>query len=126
MASNDIPPWVTDSVPEEEKPVDQKIKARGYFPVLASPSARPGDQIYTLQGYHMRETEKAVLFEVHQINGAPWDPESGADNTRARQHWFPLSQVKSITHAPKAVEDGTLEYDNIQVKEWILKSKELI
>ena len=117
----DIPPWITDRIGNEElKGVDTQIKSR--YPTSAP---RAGDQIYTLQGYHIRETEKAVLFEVRQINGAPWDPETGADDYRKRQHWFPLSQVKSITHVNTAGESA-IEYDNMQVKEWILSTKGII
>ena len=118
----DIPPWITDRIGNDElKGVDTQIRSR--YPV--STPVRAGDQIYTLQGYHIRETEKAVLFEVHQINGAPWDLEDSPDRNNKRQHWFPFSQVKSITHA-NTVGDSAIEYDNIQVKEWILSSKGIL
>ena len=118
----DIPPWITDRIGNDElKGVDTQIKSR--YPAPAP--VRAGNQIYTLQGYHIRETEKAVLFEVHQINGSMYSLEQGEDEKK-RQHWFPLSQVKSITHAAKKNYESALEYDNIQVKEWILSTKGIL
>ena len=108
--TNEPPPWATSPTPTT-------------FERTVNPASnvRAGDAIHTLQGYVQRETEKAVLFEVWQVAGMEIDLE-----LKARTMWFPLSQVKSITHAAPANGDSALEYDNIQIKEWILGQKGLI
>lgn len=84
-------------------------------------SVRPGDRFHTLQGFIHRETERAILFEPHQLNGSPLE----VDPKPAR-HWFPISQCRSITRAapvPPDDDTGEIEYDNLTVKEWLLKEK---
>jgi hypothetical protein len=77
------------------------------------PPLIPPPGTYSLQGYVMNETSKAVNFAIHQINGVPLEPIS--------VQWFPLSQTKSkyVAH-----EDG--EFDNLIVTEWIMKQKDLL
>lgn len=70
------------------------------------------DTYYSLQGSIIRETEKAILFQVEEINGLPIDD--------SPQEWFPLSQVKSILRSTNS------DLDKIEVKEWILQQKELL
>lgn len=105
--TNEPPPWVTDTPTTFERTVN--------------PMPRAGDAIHTLQGYIHRESEKAILFEVWQVDGKEIDLAESQ-----RKMWFPLSQVKSITHAAPANGDSAMEYDNIQCKEWILSKKGLI
>lgn len=82
-------------------------------------TVRPGDRFHTLQGFIHRETERAILFEPHQLNGSPL-----AVDPKPARHWFPLSQCKSITRAaPADTDTGEVEYDNLTVKEWLLKDK---
>jgi hypothetical protein len=65
-----------------------------------------------LTGTKLRETEKAVHFTVVSVNDEPLE--------ESVTHWFPISQIKSMTYyAPNA-------QDIIQVADWICKSKELI
>lgn len=75
------------------------------------------EKFHRLQGYRIRSTEKAILFEVHQVDGNPL-------TTPGVQHWFPRSQMKSSVYVHKA--DSGEEMDMIEVKEWIVKDKELI
>jgi hypothetical protein len=79
-----------------------------------------GTQI-TLMGYHLRETDKAVLFKVHQVDGEEWTPESGS--SRDRDHWFPLSQMTKRVYSHCA-KDG--EMDSITVSQWICQQKGLV
>jgi len=65
-----------------------------------------------LTGTKLRETEKAVQFSVVLVNDDPLD-----ENVT---HWFPLSQIKSMTH------DALNAQDHISVADWICRSKELI
>ena len=67
-----------------------------------------------LTGIKLRETEKAVHFEVRKVGDSDLQPHV--------IHWFPLSQIKSMTTAADRL-DGDEE---ITVADWICKSKELI
>lgn len=68
-----------------------------------------------LTGTKLRETEKAVHFTVTKVGGK--DIESVT-------HWFPISQIKSMSvAAPSAPSSSS---DEIQVADWICKSKELV
>lgn len=103
MNSSNPPPWVTADIPVD--------------PWVAN---RKQDVHHTLQGYIHRETEKAILFEIIQLNGSPL----GAPGTEGKKEWFPLSQTKSITRpAPSETSHG--EYDNITITHWIAKQKGL-
>jgi hypothetical protein len=80
----------------------------------------PSPQI-TLLGYHLRESDKAVLFKVHQVDGEEWTPESGSN--KDRDHWFPLSQMSKQVYS----RDGTEgEMDSITVSQWICEQKGLV
>ena len=107
MDIDDIPPWA------DEQP------AQTTFERTVNPIQRAGDNYRTLQGYAMRETDKAILFEVYQLDGQDID-------LTKREMWFPFSQVKSITRPPRGVDGSAIEYDNLTVKEWILKQKEIL
>lgn len=109
MSIDNIPPWVVD--PDANKQTT--------FERTVNPIQRAGDNYHTLQGYAMRETDKAILFEVYQLDGQEI-------NLTRREMWFPFSQVKSITRAAPTTDGNAIEYDNIQVKEWILKQKEIL
>jgi hypothetical protein len=69
----------------------------------------------TCLGYRIRESDKAVLFKVHQVDGE--EVEKVAD------HWFPLSQMKSQVYSHEA-NDGDM--DTITVSQWILEQKGLL
>ncbi len=68
-----------------------------------------------LTGTKLRETEKAVHFTVVKVGGA--DIESVT-------HWFPISQIKSMTTSPPS--DRLEDADEICVADWICRSKELV
>lgn len=73
----------------------------------------------TLTGFIVAETEKAVLFEVHEISGSPV-----ADPVR---EWFPLSQLSKIVRASKQAEPGSREaMDWILAAEWLCLKKGLV
>jgi hypothetical protein len=72
----------------------------------------------TLQGYRMRETDAAILFEIHQIDGEDWEPDTGI----ARKMWFPLSQMRSQDYNTRP----TNEYDTITISKWIAGQKGLV
>ena len=80
----------------------------------AKKMSRQEEPIYTLKGYHLGETAKAVHFEVHEIHGRKLEI--------PKKEWFPFSQMKSSLKA--APDSG--EFDEIVVKEWILKAKNLL
>jgi len=104
---SDIPPWVSS----RDIPVDSQRTQQS-----------AGDQFYPVEGIAVRETEKAILFEVYLVNGCDPEPTN-------RKQWFPLSQVKSITYnhvnSPEDP-DAELQYDKMMVKQWLLKNKDLL
>lgn len=65
-----------------------------------------------LTGTKLRETDKAIHFTVVLVNDEPIE--------ESVTHWFPFSQIKSITL------DAMTQQDHIQVADWICRSKELI
>lgn len=65
-----------------------------------------------LTGTKLRETDKAVHFTIVSVNDEPLE--------ESVTHWFPLSQIKSITF------DAMTQQDHISVADWICRSKELI
>ena len=65
-----------------------------------------------LTGTKLRETEKAVHFTVVSVTDKLLD--------EPVTHWFPISQIKSMTHDPMN------DRDEIQVADWICRSKELV
>jgi hypothetical protein len=85
---NDIPPW------HSAAPTTQETKQ--------NPTS-------TCQGYIHKESQKATLFEVIQVNGRPVkEPKSV---------WFPISRTKSLTRAAP----GSDDYDNITVEDWLIE-----
>ena len=74
-------------------------------------TSTPTDYI-KLTGTKLRETEKAVHFRVETVGTTELE-----ENVT---HWFPLSQLKSMT---TATADGS---DTIEVADWICRSKELV
>jgi hypothetical protein len=66
-----------------------------------------------LTGYRLKETDKAVQFQVETVDGEPLQ--------EAKTEWFPLSQVESsqTTHTPD-------EMDTLTVSEWIVEQKGLV
>ena len=75
--------------------------------------SRTPDIIHTVHGLLIRETDKAVLFEVRGIGTGRFKEKFNV--------WFPLSQITKIHTAPN-IEDE----DYIMVKEWILVAKDLL
>lgn len=117
------PPWEDD---DDLPPVDSYINDRtkpSRTAAATATSTRPGDALHTVQGYIMRQTEKAILIEVWQVNGKDIPCPDQIPN---RNMWFPLSQVSTIHTAPPGNADAAMEYDYIRAKEWILKQKDLL
>lgn len=81
--------------------------------------AEPQPEYSTLQGFILGETEKAILLEIYQVNGADLSENPG------RKEWLPLSQIKSITRAAPSTEDGEVEYDNVTLKSWLIGKKQI-
>lgn len=75
---------------------------------------RTATEYIKLTGTKLRETEKAIHFEVRKVGDADLQPHV--------IHWFPLSQIKSMTTTADRL-DGD---DEIAVADWICRSKELI
>ena len=111
------PPWENDpNMPD----VDNLPPVTAYDGPNEPQSTRPGDKLHTIHGYIIRETERAILIEVMQVNDSQLaDKEVPNGN---RNMWFPLSQVSTIHRSDNA--GG--EYDYIRAKEWICKQKDLI
>jgi hypothetical protein len=78
-----------------------------------SPGTNPlNSSQFSLQGYILGESSKAIQFGIESINGLPLDEQN--------IQWFPLSQTKSIYRG-----SGD-EQDCIVVSRWIMEQKELI
>jgi hypothetical protein len=111
------PPWENDSnMPD----VDNLPPVSSYDAPGEPQSTWSGDKLHTIHGYIIRETERAVLIEVMQVNDsalADADVPGGSRNM-----WFPLSQVSTIHRSDSA--GG--EYDYIRAKEWICEQKDLL
>ena len=75
--------------------------------------ASAAEKYVTIEGYHLGETEKAVRFSIHVVEGK--------EMIDKKTEWFPLSQIKSIT---RSTETG--ELDMLVVKEWIAQQKNLV
>ena len=73
---------------------------------------RPLENVISLKGTRLRESEKAVQFSIMDISGTEIDPPN--------VQWFPLSQVKSSITSQHVGEDVLV------VSEWICTQKELI
>ena len=70
-----------------------------------------------VRGYILRSTDKAIHFEIHEVNGLSVIDEYGDPQAE----WFPISQITSITKAA-----DPQEQDEIMVKDWLLKTKDLL
>lgn len=70
-----------------------------------------------VHGYILSQTEKAIRFECHEINGLSLANEDGTH----RREWFPISQCNRIH---KEADKSKMDY--IDVSKWILKKKEMI
>jgi len=73
---------------------------------------RPGDPVITIRGTNLRETGKAVQFEIHLANEIKIDPPV--------TEWFPFSQISKMTHDPKEDPEHTFI-----VSAWIMGVKGL-
>lgn len=73
-----------------------------------------------LEGIKLRETDKAILFKVHRVNGK--------DLPEPLTTWFPTSQMKSaLTLAPlPETTDATETYDWMKMSHWICQNKGLV
>ncbi len=122
MVTNN-PPWEDDDdFPPVDSYINNRIKPSRTAAATAN-STRPGDNIHTVHGYIQRQTDKAILIEVWQVNEREVPVPEGQPN---RNTWFPLSQVTTIHTSPGGNADSAMEYDYIRVKEWILKQKDLL
>lgn len=110
------PPWEDSDIPD---PVNELPPVTAYNQAGEPASTKPAYRLHTVHGYIIRETEKAILIQVYQVDGK--DTET-PDDERKRDIWFPLSQVSTI-HRDNGT-DGS--YDYIRVKEWLCKQKGLI
>lgn len=84
--------------------------------------SKPEPDPVLIEGRIVRETEKAVLFNVRVVNGRSIE--------NPRNEWFPISQMKSRTIAapPKdpyqdPEED---ELDTMKMSHWICQTKGLV
>ena len=111
------PPWEDDpNMPD----VDNLPPVTSYDGPNEPQSTRPGDKLHTIHGYVVRETDRAILIEVMQVNVTPLtDADVPGGN---RNMWFPLSQVSTIYRDNG--DDGG--YDYIRAKEWVCKQKDLL
>lgn len=73
----------------------------------------PPSKIYLVLGYSMRETEKAVLIAVHEIEGETVD--------EVKNYWFPKTQI-----VDSKLSDSADDMDRFNIKEWILQQNKLI
>ena len=73
----------------------------------------PPSKIYLVLGYSMRETEKAILITVHEIEGETVD--------EVKNYWFPKTQIVDVK-----LNDDPEELDRFNIKEWILQQNKLI
>jgi hypothetical protein len=113
------PPWENDpNMPDVDNlPPVSAYDAPDLNPIT---TVRPGDKLHTIHGYIVRETDKAVLIEVMQVDNSKLDDKDVPGGSR--NMWFPLSQVSTIHRS----NDAGGEYDYIRAKEWICKQKDLI
>lgn len=83
---------------------------------------KPTDPTYKLDGHILRTSDKAILFEVHKINGAPYEPTLEADDADTKEvanpSWFPISQVAKTE---PAINPDDL--DTIYASKWITETK---
>jgi len=73
----------------------------------------PPSKIYLVLGFSLRETEKAILIAVHEVEGETVD--------EVKNYWFPKTQIVDI----KLNEDPE-DFDRFNIKEWIMGQHNLI
>lgn len=61
----------------------------------------------SIRGKTLRESERAVLFNVMEISGAPIDP--------PHSHWFPISRMQKRVTNPNADDQDTM-----MVESWLI------
>ena len=61
-----------------------------------------------LLGYRLRETDKAIQFKVHQVDGEDLD--------EPKNQWFPISRMKSQSYNTTP---GSNDFDTITVESWL-------
>lgn len=71
-------------------------------------------ETHTLGGSYIRETAKALQFQVETIDGQL------IEGGELKTEWFPFSQVSQIFKSKDAGED------KIVVSKWICEQKELV
>lgn len=77
-----------------------------------------------LEGTKLRETDKAIMFKVHRVNGK--------DLPETLTTWFPISQMKSaLTLAPDPEdpfnsEEESKAMDWMKMSHWICQTKGLV
>lgn len=101
-------------------PIPQPIPPEGSPMRVSKPEPDP----VLIEGTRIRETEKAILFCVKQVNGRVL-PES-------KNEWFPISQMKSaLTLAPDPEdpfnsEEESKAMDWMKMSHWICSTKGLV
>ena len=73
----------------------------------------PPSKIYLVLGRSLRETEKAILITVHEIEDETVD--------EVKNYWFPKTQIVDVK-----LNDDPEELDRFNIKEWILQQNKLI
>ena len=106
---DDIPPWVNDP--------DIPVDVPWHKQAGTSPTKGKKETTHTLHGYIHRQTEKAILFEILQVNDTPFVP----DGTEGKKEWFPLSQTSTISQG-----EEPQDYDYIVVSDWIARVKGIL
>lgn len=76
----------------------------------------PKQAVISLSGTKLRETDKAVLFQVTEVSGKPIPP---------KQIWFPFSQVVKMSWN-KSVDNSVPNTDVLVVSEWIAGKTNLL
>lgn len=67
-----------------------------------------------LKGTRLKETEKAVLFDIETVDSTPWEGNQ-------KKYWIPFSQVTSSVTNPKVTGE-----DQLLISSWIAKRIGLI
>jgi hypothetical protein len=78
------------------------------------PAPKPRKEIYLVLGYLIRETEKACLINIHEIEGSTVDEVLG--------HWIPKSQIVDS----QAQDPSSEEFDRFNIKHWIMNERGLV
>ena len=73
----------------------------------------PPSKIYLVLGILIKETEKAYLIAVHEIENETQD--------EVKNYWFPKTQIVDSKFS-----DDPEDLDRFNIKEWILQQNKLI